>query len=96
MDVRFCEGRNHGRQAHMRAAGSGMNVLARSSTSAREENCVFLLTSTFMDVGHPELELGVLLSRFLKRKRASECQPEKGASEKKVESIQLSLVPMPN
>jgi hypothetical protein len=60
-----------------------------------------------MDVGHPELELGVLLSRFLielgvllsrflKRKRASECQPEKGASEKKVESIQLSLVPMPN
>jgi hypothetical protein len=32
MDVRFCEGRNHGRQAHMRAAGSGMNVLARSST----------------------------------------------------------------
>src|SRR5207237_3126131 len=31
MDVRFCERRNHRREAHMRAVNSGVEVLARSS-----------------------------------------------------------------
>jgi len=54
MDVRFCERRNNGREAHMRAAGSAMNVLARSSKAARQHRCVFLLTSTYMEVGYLE------------------------------------------
>jgi transposase len=42
MDVRFCERRNHGREAQLRAAGSGMNILARSS-KARLRRILFSL-----------------------------------------------------
>jgi len=42
MDVRFCEGRNHRREAHVRAAGSARVRHARSS-EARLMRKLFLL-----------------------------------------------------
>src|SRR4029077_3944805 len=54
MDVRFCEGRNHCREAHVRAAYPEIDRRARSSP-ARQENCCFLLTKTYMDVGYSEV-----------------------------------------
>jgi hypothetical protein len=42
MDVLFCKGRNHGREAHVRAVGSGKAVFARSS-EARVGRRVFSL-----------------------------------------------------
>src|SRR6266849_652181 len=42
MDVRFCEGRNHRREAHVRAAGSDSFTSARSS-EARVRRNLFLL-----------------------------------------------------
>ena len=42
MDVRFCEGRNHRREAHVRAAGSDSFTSARSSV-ARVRRPFFLL-----------------------------------------------------
>src|SRR5215469_16706662 len=42
MDVRFCEGRNHRREAHVRAAGSKDVRFARSSV-ARVRRAVFSL-----------------------------------------------------
>jgi hypothetical protein len=53
MDVRFCEGRNYGREAHVRAAAFCMFGFARSS-EARVRRTRFLLTSTYMEVGHPD------------------------------------------
>ena len=41
MDVRFCERWNHGREAHMRAAGSGVNVLTRSSNARVRRGAFF-------------------------------------------------------
>ncbi len=43
MDVRFCEGRNHRREAHVRAAGSDSFTSARSS-EARARRIFFSLT----------------------------------------------------
>src|SRR5438067_11752628 len=54
MDVRFCEGRNHRREARVRAAGSARVRRARSS-EARVRRFSFLLTKTYMDVGKPYL-----------------------------------------
>ena len=53
MDVRFCEGRNHRREAHLRAAGSDKDNCARSSKRASGE-IFFSLTKTYMEVGNPE------------------------------------------
>jgi hypothetical protein len=53
MDVRFCEGRNHGREAKMQAVDR-QNLSCALLKGAREEKCVFLLTSTYMEVGDPE------------------------------------------
>ena len=52
MDVRFCESRNYGREAQMRAVASGINVFCALLKDARQEKCAFLLTSTYMDVGY--------------------------------------------
>jgi len=52
MDVRFCEGRNHRREARVRAAGSARVRRARSS-EARLRRIFFSLTKTYMDVGKP-------------------------------------------
>src|SRR5256885_2676969 len=49
MDVRFCEGRNHRREAHVRAAGSARVRGARSS-EARLRRIFFSLTKTYMDI----------------------------------------------
>src|SRR5229473_2163976 len=54
MDVRFCEGRNHCREAHVRAAGSDKVRRARSS-EARLRRIFFSLTKTYMDVGNSEV-----------------------------------------
>jgi hypothetical protein len=54
MDVRFCEGRNHRREARVRAAGSARVRRARSS-EARLRRIFFSLTKTYMDVGKPEV-----------------------------------------
>ena len=45
MDVRFCEGRNHRREAHVLAAGSAKVRRARSS-EARLRRIFFSLTKT--------------------------------------------------
>ena len=50
MDVRFCEGRNHRREAQVRAAGSGRFAVRAPPKRASGELC-FLLTKTYMDVG---------------------------------------------
>ncbi len=53
MDVRFCEGRNPCREAHVRTVSSkdtGVRALR-----ARQEKCAFHLTKTYMDVGKPEV-----------------------------------------
>src|SRR6516162_8253705 len=42
MDVRFCNGRNHSREAHMRAGSSAASVL-RAPQKARVERRVFSL-----------------------------------------------------
>lgn len=42
MDVRFCVSRNHRREAHMRAAGSDINIFAHPS-DARVSKSVFSL-----------------------------------------------------
>src|SRR2546427_8235087 len=52
MDVRFCEGRNHRREARVRAAGSARVRRARSS-EARLRRIFFSLTKTYMEVGKP-------------------------------------------
>ena len=44
MDVRFCESRNHGREAHRRAVNLMIEVLARSS-AARVRSRVFSLNN---------------------------------------------------
>src|SRR5438128_7703579 len=54
MDVRFCEGRNHRREARVRAAGSARVRRARSS-EARLRRIFFSLTKTYMEVGQPEV-----------------------------------------
>jgi hypothetical protein len=65
MDVRFCEGRNHRREARVRAAGSARVRRARSS-EARLRRIFFSLTKTYMDVGKTEVEhLGEFGSRRL-------------------------------
>ena len=61
MDVRFCEGRNHRREARVRAAGSARVRRARSS-EARLRRIFFSLTKTYMDVGKPE---AVPLCRYI-------------------------------
>src|SRR5438876_8696031 len=48
MDVRFCESRNHRREARVRAAGSARVRGARSS-EARLRRIFFSLTKTYMD-----------------------------------------------
>ncbi len=53
MDVRFCESRNHGREAHVRAGNLVLCVLRAPPKRASGDVC-FLLTSTYMDVGHSE------------------------------------------
>src|SRR5437660_11030531 len=58
MDVRFCEGRNHRREARVRAAGSARVRRARSS-EARLRRIFFSLTKTYMEVGKPK----VIMSR---------------------------------
>ncbi len=53
MDVRFCEGRNPCREAHVRTVSSkdtGVRALR-----ARQEKCAFHLTKTYMDVGYSEV-----------------------------------------
>jgi hypothetical protein len=45
MDVRFCEGRNHRREAHVRAAGSAKVRRARSS-EVRLRRIFFSFTKT--------------------------------------------------
>ncbi len=50
MDVRFCESRNHRREAQVRAADSGRFIRARSS-EARLRRIFFSLTKTYMEVG---------------------------------------------
>ena len=45
MDVRFCEGRNHRREAQVRAAGSGRFAVRAPPKRASGELC-FLLTKT--------------------------------------------------
>src|SRR5262249_4635065 len=55
MDVRFCEGRNHRREARVRAAGSDKLNSARSS-EARLRRIFFSLTKTYMDVGKRETD----------------------------------------
>jgi hypothetical protein len=67
MDVRFCEGRNHRREAHLRAAGSAQVRRARSS-EARLRRIFFSLTKTYMEVGYSEVE--PCLSKSLKRRVA--------------------------
>jgi len=62
MDVRFCEGRNHRREAQVRAAGSGRFTVRAPPKRASGELC-FLLTKTYMDVGKPETELKILRFR---------------------------------
>src|SRR5712691_3393640 len=62
MDVRFCEGRNHRREARVRAAGSARVRRARSS-EARLRRIFFSLTKTYMDVVKPETEPKRLLFR---------------------------------
>jgi hypothetical protein len=54
---RFCEGRNPGREAKMQTVDR-QNFLARFLKGARQEKCVFLLTSTYMDVGNPSIGPG--------------------------------------
>src|SRR6266404_7012230 len=54
MDVRFCEGRNHRREARVRAAGSARVRRARSS-EARLRRIFFSLTKTYMEVGNSYL-----------------------------------------
>ena len=54
MDVRFCERRNHHAERQMcDAAEFCMTGFARSSV-ARVGELFFLLTKTYMDVGHSE------------------------------------------
>src|SRR5258708_28335110 len=48
MDVRFCEGRNHRREARVRAADSGRFAVRAPPKRASGELC-FLLTKTYMD-----------------------------------------------
>src|SRR5579864_4728444 len=55
MDVRFCEGRNHRREARVRAAGSARVRRARSS-EARLRRIFFSLTKTYMEVGDSEAD----------------------------------------
>src|SRR5947209_1619863 len=55
MDVRFCEGRNHRREARVRAAGSARVRRARSSV-ARVRRIFFSLTKTYMDVGKRKIK----------------------------------------
>ena len=50
MDVRFCEGRNPCREAHVRAVSFRTVVCALSRT--RQEKCAFHLTKTYMEVGY--------------------------------------------
>lgn len=49
MDVWFCEGRNHGREARVRAARNGEPDLARSS-KARVRRSVIFLDIDYMEV----------------------------------------------
>ena len=53
MDVRFCQGRNHRREARVRAAGSARVRRARSCV-ARLRRISFSLTKTYMEVGKQE------------------------------------------
>ena len=53
MDVRFCEGRNHRREAQMRAANSGRFAVRAPPKRASGELCS-PLTKTYMEVGKPE------------------------------------------
>jgi hypothetical protein len=59
MDVRFCESRNHRREAQVRAADSGRFAVRAPPKRASEELC-FLLTKTYMDVGYSENHLACL------------------------------------
>ena len=49
MDVWFCKGRNHGREALMRAGGLGGSILRAPRKRASAEVC-FLLTIDYMEV----------------------------------------------
>jgi hypothetical protein len=49
MDVWFCKGRNHGREALMHAAGLDGSILRAPRKRASEEVC-FLLTIDYMEV----------------------------------------------
>src|SRR5438445_8553890 len=53
MDVRFCEGRNHRREAHVRAAGSARVRRARSS-EARVRRIFFSLTQDLHGCDGPQ------------------------------------------
>jgi hypothetical protein len=68
MDVRFCEGRNHRRQAHERTGGS-RHVICALLLSALQDLSL-LLTKTYMDVGDPERTQGaVAIAPMEKRMR---------------------------
>ena len=54
MDVRFCEGRNHRREAQLRAADPG-ECDVRAPPKRASGGLRFLLTKTYMDVGKPEV-----------------------------------------
>ena len=53
MDVRFCEGRNHRREAQVRAASA---VVRAPPKRASGELCS-PLTKTYMEVGNPDCDL---------------------------------------
>ncbi len=62
MDVRFCEGRNHRREAHLRAVGSDRTEHCALLRSAPQEN-LFLLDFDWVEnhvlmLGFQEVRLG--------------------------------------
>src|ERR1700739_2506583 len=65
MDVRFCEGRNHRREAHVRAAGSDRAQQCALLPSALQEN-LFLLAKDLH--GRRQLRNGLVVDDKLRSK----------------------------
>jgi len=55
MDVRFCEGRNHRREAHTCELRAPKEIVVRAPHKRASGEICFLLTKTYMDVGDPEI-----------------------------------------
>jgi hypothetical protein len=69
MDVWFCEGRNHCREAQLRTAES-CRLDVRALPSALADSCASPLTKTYMDVGNSEVMMRIGPAEIISRRCA--------------------------